>query len=118
MGDIDTTRIQRIAENRNGDMSRRQKRITNAVSGPPSDFNDSSYILQRGGMEQHVVPVSNNDAALDSTFMTAKSNLMDISGYTNDGTGENALSSNEGKTNRTSLVNKKVRNATTTGKRS
>merc|ERR1712238_355617 len=117
MGDIDTTRIQRIAENRNGDMSRRQKGITNAVSGPPADFNDSRSILQRGGMEQHGVSVSNNDAALDSTFMTAKSNLMDISGYTLEGTGENAHSSNEGKTN-TLLVNKKVRNATTTGKRS
>jgi len=114
--DIDTTRIQRVAENRNGNMSRRQKGITNAVSGPPSDLNDSRSILQRGGMEQHVVPMSNNDAALDSTFMTAKSNLMDISGYTLEGTGENVHSSNKGQTNRTSLVNKKVRNVTTTGK--
>ena len=71
--DIDTTRVQGF---------------TDTASGPS--------IPRRGGNLQNII--SNNDPALDATFVTAKTNLMDVSGYSLDGV-EHAQSSKEGGTN-------------------
>ena len=71
--DIDTTRVQGF---------------TDTASSPS--------IPRRGGNLQNII--LNNDPALDATFVTAKTNLMDVSGYSLDGV-EHAQSSKEGGTN-------------------
>lgn len=102
--DIDTTRVQPAAENQDGNMQRRHKGFTNTASGP-SNFNESRSIPRRGGNLQNTIS-NNNDPALDATFVTAKTNLMDVSGYSLDGA-EHAQSSKEGEINRMPPVNEK-----------
>jgi hypothetical protein len=94
--DIDTTRVQRVVENQYDNLQRRHKGLTNTASGPS--------IPRRGGNLQNII--SNNDPALDATFVTAKTNLMGVSGYSLDGA-EHAQSSKEGETNSMPPANEK-----------
>jgi len=64
-------------------MAKPQSRSANAHSEPSPSMNAPPSILQgeNEGQQSASSKSNYNDPALDTTFMTAKSNLMDVSGY-------------------------------------